>query len=140
MNKNCSKCMVDPSSHSFRKISDKNGCCIFYTNPSKAKDKDTESIINHFDIELEKLVNKKWIWVFDGDGFETEHALEIRTGQGLSTLINDKYGNILEEIKIINPSIHMKVALKLMKPFMSDLIKSKIRLLDERVYSILEFM
>lgn len=139
-NKFCSKCAVDPASHSFRKISEKNGCYVFYTNPSKAKDKDTDSILNHFNLALEKVGNKRWLWVFDGDGFETEHALEIRTGQGIAALINEKYGNNLEEIRIINPTVHIKLALKVMGPFMSDLLKSKIRLLDDRVYSVLEFM
>jgi CRAL/TRIO domain len=141
MDKICSKCVVDPASHSFRKLLDKNGRCVFYTNPSKAKDhNDTEGILRHYDRALAQIGDKKWIWIFDGDGFESEHALEISTGRGIAALINEKYGNTLEEIKIINPTIHIKVILKLIRPFMSDLIESKIRMLDDRPYSVLEFI
>ena len=66
--------------------------------------------------------------------------MEIRTGQGIAELLNEKYGNNLEEIKIINPTIHIKVILKVIGPFMSDLIKSKINMLDDRKYSVLEFI
>jgi len=141
MDKICNKCVVDPASHSFRKISDKNGHCVFYTNPAKAKQyNDVEGILSHYDNALLQIGKKRWTWIFDGDGFETEHALEIKTGQGIAALINEKYGNTLEEIKIINPTIHIKVAMKLIVPFMSDLIKSKIRMLDDRPYTVLEFI
>jgi len=136
----CNKCAVDPASHSFRKVSDKNGHCIFYTNPTKAKCKDTDSILSHYENALIQIGNKRWTWVFDGDGFDMEQALEIRTGHGIAGLLNEKYGNTLEEIKIINPTIHIKLAMKLIVPFASDLIKSKIRVLDDRKYSVLEFI
>ena len=130
MEKICNKCVVDPASHSFRKVSDKSERCVFYTIPSKAKCKETDGILLHYDNALAQIGNKRWTWIFDGEGFETEHAMEIRTGQGIAELLNEKYGNNLEEIKIINPTIHIKVILKVIGPFMSDLIKSKINMLE----------
>lgn len=140
MDKICNKCVVDPASHSFRKVSDKNGHCVFYTNPTKAKCRDTDSILSHYENAIIQIGNKRWTWIFDGEGFDTEHALEIRTGQGIATLLNEKYGNTLDEIKIINPTIHIKVILKVIGPFISDFIKSKIKILDDRPYSVLEFI
>lgn len=141
MDKICNKCASDPASHSFKKISEKNGVCTFYTNPAKAKlYKDTEGIISHYDHALAQIGNKKWLWVFDGDGFDTDHALELKTAQGILSLITDKYGHNLVEVKVINPSIHIKVILKVIKPFLNDSIANKINLLDDRVYSILEFI
>ncbi len=141
MDKICNKCMMDPTSHSFKKISEKNGICTFYTNPAKAKlYKDTEGILSHYDHALGHIGEKRWIWIFDGDGFDTDHAMEIRTGQGIATLLTEKYSNNLVEIKVINPSIHIRVILKVIKPFLSDLITSKLKILDDRTYSVLEFV
>lgn len=141
MSQICVKCTSDPASYSFKKVSDKNGITTFYTNPAKAKIyKDHEEIVSHFDHSLERLGGKKWVWIFDGDGFDTDHVMEIKTGKNLASIIMDKYGDSLHEIKIINPSVHVKVIIKLIMPFFNNKIVSKIKMLDDRTYSILEFL
>ena len=103
MDKICQKCTMDPTSHSFRKISDKNGVVTYYTNPTKAKlYTDSEGILEHYHNALNTVGDKKWIWIFDSDGFDVKHALEISTGIGIAKLITGKYGNNLQEIKIIS--------------------------------------
>lgn len=42
----CNKCSIDPLSHSFKKISEKNGILTYYTNPAKSNlYTDSEGII-----------------------------------------------------------------------------------------------
>ena len=56
MNIICEKCMMDPTSHSFKKISEKNGVITYYTNPTKAKlYNDTTGILEHYNNALNIL-------------------------------------------------------------------------------------
>lgn len=137
----CATCAKEPSAHSFKKVSEKNGICIFYTKPASAtKYSDTAGTISHIDRALHAIGSKKWTWVFDGDGFEAQHALELHTGRGILKLIEQKYGNQLQQILFINPSWHIKGVVRAGSIGLQDNIKSKIKILDDRIYSILEFM
>jgi hypothetical protein len=44
------------------------------------------------------------------------------------------------EIKVINPTIHLKVLLKVIQPFMEEGLKAKLTVLDDRPRSVLEFI
>jgi hypothetical protein len=141
MEKICATCAKEPSAHSFKKVSEKNGVCIFYTKPASAtKYSDTAGTISHIDNALHAIGSKKWTWVFDGDGFEAQHALALSTGRGILKLIEQKYGNQLQQILFINPSWHIKGVVKAGSIGLQDSITSKIKILDDRIYSILEFM
>jgi len=132
----CPRCMIDPTSHSFKKISEKNGILVYYTNPAKATDYNTDRILAHYEYELQKIGNKKWIWIFDSDGFDIKHALEVKTGIGIARLIKDN----VQEINIINPTWHIKTMLYTVSPFLNKTTKNKITILNDRYYSILEFI
>ena len=137
----CNKCRMDPLSHSFKKLSEKNEVCIYYTNPSKSKlYKDTDGILLHYDNALKQLGDKKWSWIFDSDGFDLKHALEIKTGIGIAKLLTDKYATNLQEIKIINPTWYIKVMLSTVWPFLNKSTRDKITILTDRYYSIIEFI
>lgn len=140
--KPCSKCTSESASYSFKRVSDKQGTITFYTNPAKAKIfKDHEDLLTHFEHMLATVTPaKKWIWIFDGDGFDIDHVVEVRTGLNIINLITEKHLDTLKEIKIINPSIQLKVILKVILPFINDGLKPKFKILDDRAYSILEFI
>jgi hypothetical protein len=141
MEKICATCVKEPSSHSFKRVSDKNGICIFYTKPASAtKYNDTAGTISHIDNALRSIGSKKWIWIFDGDGFEAQHALALQTGKEILQLIEDKYVSQLQQILFINPTWHVKGAVKAGFIALHNNMKTKIKLLDDRVYSILEFI
>ena len=141
MEKICATCAKEPSAHSFKKVSEKNGVCIFYTKPASAtKYSDTVGTLSHVEHALSAIGNKKWMWIFDGEGFEAQHALELNTGRGILQLIEQKYGNQLQQILFINPSWHIKGVVKAGSIGLDNGIKSKIKIADDRVYSILEFM
>lgn len=142
MDKICEKCMTDPQSHSFRKLSEKNDTVIYYTNPTKAKlYTDTDGILKHYENALNSIGDKKWVWIFDSDGFDLKHALEVQTGIGISKLITtNKYGHNLQEIKIINPTWHIKTMIKALWPFLNQATKDKIKILKDRYYSPIEFV
>jgi hypothetical protein len=141
MEKICKKCAADPSSHSFRKVSEKNGVVIYFGHPSTAKlYDDTEGILEHIDKMLALNGNKKWIFIFDGDGFDVKHAMQIKTGMGFIHLLSEKYGDTLLEVKIINPSWHILGMLKLLSSWIDQVLLSKLKIMDDRKYSVLEFI
>lgn len=141
MEKICAICAKEPSAHSFKKISEKNGVCTFYTKPAAAtKYDDTAGVIAHIDNALRMNGNKKWIWLFDSDGFEAHHAMALQTGRGILQLIEQKYGTYLQQILFINNSWHIKAVVKAGSLALDNVLQSKIKMLDDRVYSVLEFV
>lgn len=140
----CKKCTSETASYMFKKVSEKHGTMIFYSNPAKAKIfRDHEDLFTHFEHMLARVDGKHipaWSWVVDGDGFDTDHLFEVRTGINILELITQKHVNTLKEIIVINPSVHLKVMLKVILPFLHETLRQKMRILDDRTYSILEFM
>jgi hypothetical protein len=138
----CTKCSSESASYSFKRVSEKSGVITFYTNPAKAKIfKGNEDLLIHFEHMLALVTPaKRWVWIIDGDGFDTDHIVEVRLGLSIIKLITEKHMDTLQEIKIINPSIHLKVILKVILPFLNDGLKPKFKMLDDRPYSILEFI
>lgn len=122
----CPICIKEPNSHSFRKISEHN----FYTCPAQAsKYDDTEGILTHYRLHLEKHGTNPWIWIFDCKGFELKHMLELQTAYGIVSLLNEKYGTHLKKIIIINPTWHIHSILIIIMPFLKKNIQSLIEIL-----------
>ena len=95
----CPICSADPTSHSLRKLSETEDIVYYYTCPAKAsKYNDREGILAHYDGELAQKGDKKWIWIFDSEGFDMKHALEAQLAIEMAILINSKYGASLEKI------------------------------------------
>lgn len=99
-----------------------------------------DHIIQHYVHRLQEKGDKPWIWVFDGTQFDTDHIMELRTGQGIAELLQGPAGTTLQEIVIINPTVHLKILLKVIRPFMDDLLAAKLKVLDDRPRSVLEFL
>jgi hypothetical protein len=131
--------MNPTTEYNFKKISDKNGTVIFYTNPSKSKP-NTDDIVAYYEDTLKQIGNKKWVWIFDSDGFSIKHATEVSMGTEITKLVTEKYAHNLQEIKIINPTWHIKTMLKALWPFTNEHTKQKIKILDDKRYSVLEFI
>lgn len=125
----CKICEDDPTSHSLKNMGVIDNITYYYTCPAKAtKYYDTEGIIDHYDGVLSENKNK-WTWVFDCEGFNTKHLLEINVGIQLAKLITNKFSHNLDKIIIINQTWHVKVVLDLLKPFMNKHMKSIITIL-----------
>jgi hypothetical protein len=114
---------------------------VFYTHPSKVRvEHPAEEIIAHYRHRLEDKGARSWVWIVDGGNFDTDHVMELKTGQGIAELLKGPHGDSLVEIKVINPTIHLKVLLKVIQPFMEEGLKAKLTVLDDRPRSILEFI
>lgn len=125
----CKICEDDPTSHSLKNMGVIDNITYYYTCPAKAtKYYDTEGIIDHYDGVLSENKNK-WTWVFDCEGFNTKHLLEINVGIQLAKLITNKFSHNLDKIIIINQTWHVKIVLDLLKPFMNKHMKSIITIL-----------
>lgn len=137
----CPLCAKDPTTLVFRRIADKEAHTVFYTHPSKVKGNPlAEEIIAHYRHRLEEKGAKPWIWIFDGSQFDTDHIMELKTGQGIAELLKGRNLASLVEIRVINPTIHLKVLLKVIQPFMEDALIAKLSVLDDRPRSVLEFL
>ena len=137
----CPSCAVDPEGHSFKKLKEKNGVTLFYTRPGIATlYKDTEGILSHVDNALAALGGKKWICIIDGEGFDIRHATELSTGHGLYDLFTKKYGASLVELKLINPTWHMNGVVKAAKSWALQEFVEKLTVLDDRQYSVVQFV
>jgi hypothetical protein len=132
----CSKCYLNPNSHSFKKVYQTSTVDIFYTNPSEALlYKDTEGILLHYRNYLNSIRGKKWIWIFNSEDFGLSQALEIKTAIGISKIISNN-SNSLNKIFIINPTGYIKNILKIVSPFLSKDIKNKIEILNDKLYEL----
>lgn len=141
MEKICPKCAADPTSHSFKKVADKNGIVIFYSHPSKAKlYDDMDGILLHVNNMFTSIGNKPWKCIIDGDGFDMKHAAEIKVGRALFNLLTTKYGSTFQEIVVINPTWAMEGLVKLASLAMTNEMFAKVKVLDDRKRSILEFI
>ena len=141
MEKICAICAKDPTAHSFKKIADKNGVVTFYTKPSTATQySDSENTLKHIEKYLQSIGQKRWIWLFDSDGFDAKHAMELGMARSILDLIQNKYNNQLDQIIFINNSWHIKAVIKAGSIALNDSLQSKIKMLDDRVYSVLEFL
>jgi hypothetical protein len=141
MEKICPKCAADPTSHSFKKVSEKGGLVIFYMHPSKAKlYDDMEGILKHVDNMIMSIGNKPWRCIIDGDGFDVKHAAEIKLGNALFSLLTTKYGATFQEITVINPTWHIEGMIKLASMAMNAEMYSRVKVLKDRKRSILEFI
>jgi hypothetical protein len=76
----------------------------------------------------------------DSDGFDMKYVFDLKTGTGIAELLTDKYATNLLEIKIINPTWHIKTILKAVMPFLDKITRDKIKILKDRYYSIVEFV
>lgn len=142
MNKFCKLCSIDPESHSFKRVGEKDNITIFYAKPSAAKlykDKDKEGIITHIDNTL-KANKKRWACIVDADDFDIRHATEFEAGRGIVELLISKYYETCESITVINPTWHVNGCIKFAELFVSPEMMKKLNVLDNRRYSILEFI
>ena len=118
----CPFCSEDPSSHSFKQIS--NG--VFYTKPAEAtRYWDCDSIVAHYDGVLSEF-DGEWSWIFDAQGFTVKYMLETDVALGLARLITTKHSHNLKKIFIVNPNWYVRVTLSLVLPFLPEKVRSVI--------------
>ena len=140
MEKIWSACATDPHTHSFKKVADKQGVVLFFSQPAKAKRfNDHEGFIQHVDRALAAIGSRKWSCVLDGDGFDLSHAKEVGIGRALFELFLKKYAATLQNIHVINPTWHLDGILALAKATMAPEMFSKIQVMDDRKRSVMEF-
>jgi hypothetical protein len=120
----CRICRETPGSHSFVKLSESDGVSYYYTCPAKAsRYDDLEGIEEHYRLELSKLNGSSFVWIFDGDGFDMRHVMEIRVGICISKIL-EEYS--VKRIYVINPSIYVRIIRSMLWGMLSENLRSKI--------------
>jgi hypothetical protein len=133
--------MNPTSDYNFKRIAEKNGLVFYYTKPIKAYQyTNADNVVEQYDKSLKHVGEKKWIWIIDSEGFNLKHAMEVTIGTEIAKLITEKHAHNLQEIKIINPTWHIKTILTAIMPFIDKQTKQKINVLNDRQYSVLEFI
>lgn len=122
----CEICYQYPLAHSFQLVGNTLNSdheYIFYTRVSIAKRyNDTPGILQHYQKLLDLLSPVSWIWIFDCNGFEWKHAMEIQTAIGICKII-EKYPKV--KIIIINTNKFINIVLHITKYYLSkDIIKN----------------
>jgi len=120
---NCNYCQYN-NQHSFHKLNEDNAAVYFYTCHSKTKSYD--GFIDHMIIELAKVKNKKWIWIFDSVLFKFKHFINKKFGIQLLDFLNNYFDTELDQIIIINQTISFKMLLTSIWYYIPKHIKNKI--------------
>jgi hypothetical protein len=127
----CLTCKNEPLSHSFREIKSVNNISVMYTCPTEAKKyNDKNGILAHYKNILDKLENRKWVWIVDSKNFNAKHALEVTLGIELAKLISKNSNNLLK-VFIINETWHIKTMYYAVLPFISKNTKELISFIGE---------
>jgi len=133
--------MDSSPSYSFKKLHTRQGVSTYYTKPSTISQyTDADEALQDYNKILDELGNHKWSWIIDGDGFEILYALELKTGNGVASLLEGRHGETLQEIRVVNPTMCMRILIKAALAFLPDTIRKKVKILTDRYYSILEFL
>jgi len=116
--KACEACAIDPTSHSFSKLCEVNNVVTFYTKPADAsKYYDADGVVRHFDLLLSQHSSKHWKWIVDAEGFSMRHAMETGVARGILRLIEQKYGDNLDNIIVTNTNRAIQMAFRAIAPF-----------------------
>jgi predicted transcriptional regulator len=129
----CPLCKLIPSSHSLKKVLEKEGIIYYYTCPSEAiLYYDVKGIVEHYDGVLSEIPEKKeWIWIIDSLGFSLIHAIQTNVAIELSKLITNKFSKNLIKIIIINPTIYITIIQKMIIPFLDNKVTDIIEINNE---------
>jgi len=124
----CPICTLWPSSHSLKKVGEKNGIVYFYTCPAQAiLYDDVKGIIHHYDGVLSEN-DKEWIWIVDSEGFGFTHAMQTTVAIELAKLISTKFSKNLTKIIIKNPNLYITIIHKIIMPFLNKETRDKIEI------------
>jgi hypothetical protein len=122
----CPICNIQPYSHSFTYLGIYNSIIYLYTCPEKAlRYDDKDGILQHYNGILQNIQGHNWIWFFDATNFSQKHYFQIITSIELAKMITrPENSNTLQGILIYNPTWHLDLTLKIVKPFLSTNIKN----------------
>jgi hypothetical protein len=88
--------------------------------------------VNHYDGVLsETPKDKKWVWIFDSQGFGLAHAMQSSVAIELAKLISNKFSINLKKIIIINPTFYITMTHKLIMPFLGTRVRELIEINHE---------
>jgi len=135
----CPICTLWPSSHSLKKVGEKNGIVYFYTCPAQAiLYDDVKGIINHYDGVLSEI-DKEWVWIFDSLDFGFTHVMQTTVAIELSNLISSKFSKNLKKIIIINPNVYITIMHTIIMPFLNKKVRDSIEI-NQSTTSVTNFI
>ncbi len=107
---------------------------VFYTRVADAKlYYDTDGILAHYENLLNRVNPVRWVWIFDCNGFELKHSLELKTAIGIAKLIS-RFGRV-SRILVINSNYFINFVIRSVKIFLDKEISDNTILIksDEKI-------
>ena len=127
----CELCVKDPNSHSFSALSPVNDIKVFYTAPARALDRDHPEKLEFFRKHLVLARNKPWIWIFDCGEMAMQHYAPINFTLGLSKILEEEHGDVLQSILVIRPNWFTRCTLNILKAILPNKTLEKVVIIPE---------
>jgi hypothetical protein len=124
----CAHCRIDPTTHSFSKLTMRGSAHVFYTNFLHVKDySPPQSIIDHLSASLDPLAGQPWIWLLDCEHFTIRHASKAPYFMGLIRIFKERYCSTLTGIYVLHGSSLLQSTLTVIMPLLDNGIVSMIQ-------------
>lgn len=122
----CEKCFYNPTAHSFHKMSENESEVYFYTCHARSKYyDDSEGFAKHMKLEIEKIKNKKWMWILDGAQFGFKHLCAPTFGMKVINALDSFYSIKLQKIIVINENTPFRIMLNAIWRYIPKYIQTK---------------
>ena len=130
MSYRCPICEIHPYAHSLVKLEETKDTVYFYTCPSQARHyDDVTGIIAHYDGVLSEFPEgKRWVWIFDSQGFGFIHSIQFTVARELAQLITKKFSKNIRKIIIINPTSYVRLTHSFVLPFLNDSVRELVEI------------
>lgn len=124
----CLRCQETPGFHSFRNLGKtKDGLTIFYSKPSLNVEKTlTESTVANLLSHMEDASSLgPWVYIFDAQGLDKMEMPNVTLMRKFHKSVQDKFGDTMKHVYIINKNWAFELVFNLLRPFMSAKNKDK---------------
>ena len=123
----CVHCRIDPTTHSFSKLTMRGPAHVFYTDFLRVKEySPPQSIMDHLSASLDPLEGQPWIWLLDCEHFAFRHASKAPYFFGLIRIFKERYCGSLQGIYVLHGSSLLQSTLTLIMPLLDRNILSMI--------------
>ena len=139
----CSKCAVEPGAHCFLPIGRLGDATVFYTSPARARvvgletEESLQDIRHHLNAALPC---GKWILLLDCFRMKTQHQTSQEYTDKILSFLTTDHKDALEHMLVIHPNIWIKLFFKVLKPFYTDELLNKMKMIDGKGDALLQKM
>ena len=126
----CTRCLIEPKSHSFIEIGSIGEISIIYSCPAECLDyKESTESFSYYSAHLNHLKGRDWIWIVDCSNMKIKHACSLGLTKKLVHLIQEEHGSRFRKILILDPTAWIHGCITMVKPFLKKDFLKKIHMI-----------